>query len=172
MLNNADQKRTVSARRLPQTAVLVEQDMWRHPKRPVVQIATPYRLVTDETVWLTQFPPFYTLGQQSWPGQFVSGRFPLHIWPRMMSWAFEWHDPARELVLEAGQPWFYIGVETEDPMRPISIVEAEMTEALRTYCKGLDGVVNYVSRTYSLFETARERRPTVLLKKVVRGSSD
>jgi len=39
----------------------------------------------------------------------------------------------------------------------------EMTDALRAYTNGMRGVTNYVSRTFSLFNTARARRPKSLL---------
>lgn len=36
----------------------------------------------------------------------ISGRFPIHIWPRHLMWTFEWHDTSQDLVLTRGQPWF------------------------------------------------------------------
>jgi hypothetical protein len=53
--------------------------------------------------------------------------------------------------------------ETEDPSRPVRLIEAERTPELSAYMEGLAGVTNYVRRTYSLFATARERRPSRLL---------
>ena len=29
----------------------------------------------------------------------MGGRFPVHIWPRPLSWGFEWHDVTKPLVL-------------------------------------------------------------------------
>ena len=147
-----------------QAVAPVAPELWRSPQRPVVQIATPFRLISDEAVWVTQLPPFATPEQQSWPGAFVPGRFPVQLWPRMLSWAFEWHDPTQELVLREGEPWFYLKFESQDPIRRIEMVEARMTPALRRYCQGLDGVVHFVKRTYSLFEVARRRRPERLLE--------
>lgn len=154
---------TISPRRIGQIAVPVERELWRDPRRPLVQVATPFRFVADEPLWITQLPPFNAPHQRAWPGAFIAGRFPLHIWPRAISWAFEWHDPSRELVLEAGAPWFYIKLESREPMRRIAFVEARMTPSLRKFCSGLDGVVHYVNRTFSLFEVAKRRRPETLL---------
>jgi hypothetical protein len=50
----------------------------------------------------------------------------------------------------------------------VRLVEAEMTPALEQYLKGMDTVTQYVSRTFSLFPTARSRRPQQLLTKVKR----
>jgi len=166
LINTAEPSRTVSQQYLSSFAVLMERDLWRHPERPVVQVVTPYRFLADETVWLAQLPAFSLYRKEPWPGIFVGGRLPIHIWPRLMSWAFEWHDPGRELVLNAGEPWYYIKLESEDPTRPVAMVEAAMTPELRTFCQGLDGVIHFANRTFSLFETAKQRRPARLLQQV------
>jgi hypothetical protein len=93
----------------------------------------------------------------------VGGRLPIHIWPRVMMWAFEWYDQSQDLIIQRGEPWFYVRFETEDPSRPVRLVEAEMTPQLREYLNGIRTVTNYVNQTYSLFATARERRPKTLL---------
>src|SRR5215213_2111521 len=80
-----------------------------------------------------------------------------------LMWAFEWHDPKQDLVLKRGEPWFYVRFETEDPSRPVKLVEAERTPEVKEYLGGLSAVANYVNRTFSLFSTARERRPKTLL---------
>ncbi len=156
---------TISPRVIDQIAVLVDPNLWRDPQRPVVQVSTPFRFVADDPLWLTQLPPFNTLAHRAWPGAFVAGRFPVHIWPRSISWAFEWHDTSKELVLEQGAPWFYLKFESTEPMRPIEVVAARMTPELRQYCSGLDGVVRYVNRTFSLFGVARSRRPATLMRR-------
>ena len=89
----------------------------------------------------------------------IGGRVPIHDWPRVLSWAFEWHRPEKDLILTRGEPWFCARFEIEDPSRKISLVEAEMTPELAQYLKGMDTVTQYVSRTFSLFPTARSRRP-------------
>ena len=40
-----------------------------------------------------------------------------------------------------------------------------MTPELRQFCSGLDGVVHYVNRTFSLFGVARSRRPATLMRR-------
>jgi hypothetical protein len=82
--------------------------------------------------------------------------------------AFEWHDTGQDLILKRGEPWFCARFETEDPSRKISLVEAEMTPELQQYLKGMDTVTQYVARTFSLFPTARSRRPKQLLVKAKR----
>jgi hypothetical protein len=112
---------------------------------------------------MTQVPPFTHYPKHPWPGLLIGGRFPIHVWPRHLMWAFEWYEPGKELLLRRGDPWFYVRFETEDPSRPVKLVEAEMTEPLRHYLDSISTVTNYVSRTFSLFATAKERRPKTLL---------
>jgi hypothetical protein len=141
---------------------------WREPGKPVLQIKTPYRFVADEPVWINQLPPFYHYRTPPLPGVMIGGRFPIHDWPRILMWAFEWHDVSQDVVLKRGEPWFCVRFETEDPSRQVRLVEAEMTEEFRTYLRGMDAVTQYVSRTFSLFPTARSRRPKQLLTKARR----
>lgn len=141
---------------------------WRHPQRPLVQISTPYYFVADEVCWMNQLPPYLTYRDPPWPGVVVGGRLPIHIWPRQMMWAFEWHDVSKPLILRRGEPWFLLRFETEDPTRPVRPVEAEWTSEMTEFANGSEAVTNYVKRTWSLFKTAERRRPAKLIKKVER----
>jgi len=141
---------------------------WRELSKPVLQLHTPYRFVADETVYINQLPPFYHYRPTPLPGVMIGGRYPIDVWPRILMWAFEWHDTGQDLILQRGEPWFCARFETEDPSRKISLVEAEMTPELQQYLKGMDTVTQYVARTFSLFPTARSRRPKQLLVKAKR----
>ena len=144
---------------------LSAQNQWRHPDRPLIQIGTPYRFISDEPCYMSQMPPLLHYRRDPLPGVFIGGRFSIHVWPRIMMWAFEWLEPQKPLVLRRGEPWFYLRFETEDPTRPVRMVEAEWTPELERYAKGTDGVPNYVKRTFSLFPIAAKRRPKKLLVK-------
>jgi hypothetical protein len=161
--NLAGPNSPITAKKIQQSVVLTNPSQWRYPHRPVVQIETPYRFLSDDVVYMEQLPPFLTYRQDPWPGMLIGGRLPIHIWPRSMMWAFEWWEPGRDLILKRGEPWFLVRFETQDPTRKTRLVEAEMTPQLREYCQGLDGVTNYVNQTYSLFDVAKERRPQTLL---------
>jgi hypothetical protein len=161
-------KSSVVARSLANLASFSLRKQWRHPQRPLLQIRTPYVFVSDDTVFMTQLPPILHYREPQWPGILVGGRIPIHIWPRLLTWAFEWHDLDKELVLSRGEPWFYVRFETQSPGAHTRLVEAELTPELKQYLAGLNGVVNYVNGTFSLFNTARKRRPTRLLTKLQR----
>ena len=159
---------SIRPRYLDQIMTIIRREEWPNPNRPIVQLATPYVFVADEPVWMTQTPPFNHYPQTPLPGIVIGGRLPIDIWPRQMTWAFEWYDTSKPIVLKRGQPWFYVNFETQDPSRPIRLIEAEKTPALTEHIKGLTGVTNYVNQTYKLFETARKRRPKKLLTPVKR----
>ncbi len=142
---------------------LMPQEEWRHPNRPILQVATPFYFVADDPVYISTMPAFYHFNARPQPGIALGGRFPIHTWPRQMIWAFEWYDPTKDLIINRGDPWFYLGFETEDPSRHIRLIEAEMTPVLKDYISGLRNVTAYVNRTFSLFKTAEERRPKTLL---------
>ena len=93
LINAAGDQATVRNKQLGQMAVLVNQREWRHPDRPIIQIITPYLFIADEPVYMTLMPPFNYLRAEPLPGVFIGGRLPIHIWPRHMMWAFEWHEP-------------------------------------------------------------------------------
>lgn len=156
---------------LARMLVMGDRKEWRHEDRPLIQIITPYHFIADEQMYLTQLPPFNHYRSPQLPGVLIGGRLPIDVWPRQMMWAFEWHDTSQNIVLKRGEPWFYVRFEPNDPSRPVRLVEAELTEDLREYLKGMSAVANYVNRTYSLFNTARSRRPAKLLVPKKRGSA-
>ncbi|THD35119.1 MAG: hypothetical protein E7773_11715 [Sphingomonas sp.] len=136
---------------------------WRHPQRPVLQMLTPFVFVTDDPVYINQYPPIFHYSGDSRPGIPISGRFPIDIWPRALMWAFEWHDTSKDLILRRGEPLFYVRFEGTDPAAPIRLIEAKKTPELESFMASISGVTEFVGQTYSLFKTARERRPAKLL---------
>lgn len=165
LINAAGANSAIRSRHLREMVAVMNRAEWRHPDRPVLQLVTPYTFVADEPVYMTQTPPYLAWRDPPLPGVMIGGRVPVHVWPRQLMWAFEWMDPGRDLVLRRGEPWFYVRFETEDPSRQVRLVEAELTAELREYLDGMASVTNYVKRTFSLFDTARERRPAKLLVK-------
>ena len=162
--NLAGASSPVRASRLADIVHLVNEAEWRHPDRPTVQMSLPYVFVSDEPVYLSQFPPFQHYRSDPWPGTLFGGRFPIDVWPRPLMWAFEWHDVEKPLRLSRGEPLFWCQFETVPPDRPFRLVEAARTPELEAWLEGMAGVVNHVNRTFSLFRTARERRPAVLVR--------
>jgi hypothetical protein len=161
--NVAGHQSTIRQPQLEKMIVMTHPSEWPHPERPIIQMMTPYLFVADEPVYLTQLPAFYHYGDKAFPGLTIGGRFPIHIWPRELTWAFEWHDPSRDIMLRRGDPLFYLQFEIVDPARRIRLIEAQMTPEVRGYAMGIRGVTNYVNRTFGLFGTAKSRRPRRIL---------
>ena len=80
--------------------------------------------------YLTQLDAFGHYRKNPLPGTIFGGRFPIHIWPRPLMWAFEWHEPQKDIILKRGEPLFYCQFEAEGPDRPVQMVEAERTPEL------------------------------------------
>lgn len=166
--NKMGEQSPVRGNKLAQLVTLVAEPEWRYRDRPTLQIKTPYLFLADEPVFITQTPPFMHYLHAPWPGTLFGGRFPIHVWPRPLMWAFEWHDVSKDLILKRGDPWFYVGFETVTADRAITLIEAEMTPELDEYTQQIAGAVGYVNQTFSLFKNAEKRRPKSLLKALQR----
>lgn len=156
-------KSPIRAEMLQKWIVFQPRHEWRHPQRPVLQMLTSYVFVSDDPVYINQYPPILHYTGETRPGTQICGRFPIDVWPRALMWAFEWHDTSKDLILRRGEPLFYIRFEGPDPAAPVRLVEAQKTPELQSYIASITGVTEFVGQTYSLFKTARERRPAKLL---------
>lgn len=144
--------------------VLHPQAEWRHPERPIMQMIAPYVFIADEPCYVVQTPPYLHYFPTPRPGVQVCGRFPVHVWPRPLSWGFEWHDMGKPMTFKRGEPWFYVHFETENPAGRIRLVEQEPSEELDAYVNSIVDVSNFVNKTFSLFAEAKARRPQTLVK--------
>ena len=168
LINRAGTSSTIRANKLGEVLTLVNEAEWRFPDRPTVQLSLPYCFIADELVYVTQLSAFMHYRRDPLPGTIFGGRFPLNIWPRPLMWAFEWHEPEKDIVLKRGEPRFYVQFEGEGPERPVQVVEAERTPELQKYLEQIGGVVNYVNQTFGLFKAAEALRPAKLLTPKVR----
>lgn len=165
LINRAGTASSIRGNKLGEVLTLVSEAEWRYPDRPTVQLSLPYCFIADETVYVTQLSAFMHYRPDPLPGTIFGGRFPLNIWPRPLMWAFEWHDPTKDIILRRGEPLFYVQFEANGPDRPVQLVQAERTPELQTYMEQIGGVVNYVNQTFGLFKAAEAMRPAKLLKR-------
>jgi hypothetical protein len=161
--NMLEDKSPIRSEALQRWIVFQPRHEWRNPQRPVLQMLTAFVFVSDDPVYISQLPPVLHYTGDTRPGTQISGRFPIDIWPRALQWAFEWHDTTKDLILKRGEPFFYVRFETPDPAAPVRLIEAKKTPELESYIASITGVTEFVGQTYSLFKTARERRPARLL---------
>lgn len=163
LINRAGAASPIRSNKINEILSLVQESEWRFPDRPTIQMKLPYVFLADEPVYLTQLDAFGHYRTNPLPGTIFGGRFPIHVWPRPLMWAMEWHDTKRDLVLRRGEPLFYLQFEGFDPARPIAVAEAQRTEELDAYLNEISGVVNYVDKTFSLFKEAENIRPKRLV---------
>lgn len=163
LVNRLGAASPVRSGKLGDVIKLVDEVEWRYPDRPTIQLVLPYCFIADELCYLTQLSAFLHYRRDPLPGTIFGGRFPLNVWPRPLMWAFEWHEPEKDLILRRGEPLFYCQFEGTDPSRPVQVVEAERTPELVTYMDQIGGVVNYVNQTFGLFRAAEALRPAKLV---------
>lgn len=163
LVNRAGVASPIRNNKLNEVLVMVSEAEWRYPDRPTIQMVLPYVFIADEPVWMTQLGAFAHYRKDPLPGTLFGGRFPISLWPRPIMWAFEWHEPEKDIVLRRGEPLFYCQFEGTSPDRPVQLVEAVRTAELQSYMEAVSGAVNYVSQTFSLFRAAEEMRPKKLL---------
>lgn len=163
LINRAGSASPIRSNKINEILSLVAESEWRFPDRPTIQMKMPYVFLADEPVYITQLDAFGHYRRDPLPGTIFGGRFPIHVWPRPLMWAMEWHDTTKDLILKRGEPLFYLQFEGFDPMRPVALVEAERTPELDTYLNELSGVVNYVDKTFALFKEAERIRPARLV---------
>lgn len=163
LVNRAGTASPIRGGKLNEVLSLVSEAEWRFPDRPTIQLHLPYLFIADEMLFISQLAPFMHYRPDPLPGTIFGGRFPISLWPRPLMWAFEWHEPQKDLVLSRGEPLFYVQFEGIDPSRPVQMVEAERTAELQAYLDKLSGIVNYVNQTFSLFKAAEAVRPKKLL---------
>ena len=97
--------------------------------------------ITDDEIFMTQLPPFLDYKHNLWPGVMTAGRFPIDVWPRILSWGFEWVDKKKDLIFKRGDPWFYVFFESHNPNDQIKLIMADNTEELtiqKRNCKKLN----------------------------------
>lgn len=153
---------TISAAALRSVLVVDSPMQWRASHRPIIQLACPYVFVSDDDVVIQQFTPTMHYSATSWPGLVIPGEFPIRNWVRPLSWAFEWYDLRRPLVITEGQPWCYVrffGLESSN----IKLARIEQTPEITNYQKEIKDVARFTNRTFDLMSRAAARRPERLL---------
>ena len=159
LINRAGIGSEIRANKLGQVLSLVNEAEWRYPDRPTVQLALPYCFVAEEMCYITQLDAFAHYRKVPLPGTIFGGRFPINAWVRPLMWAFEWHDTTKDLIIQRGDPLFYVQFEGDGPDRAINLQAIERTPEIEAWIEKMSGVVNYVNQTFSLFKAAEAMRP-------------
>jgi hypothetical protein len=137
---------------------------WRSPNRPIIQLRCPYVFVSDDDVTVEQSAPWLHHLQPAWPGVIIAGAFEIRSWVRTLSWAFEWYDLSRPLVIRAGEPWSYVRLITASKA-VVKLARIERTSKIADLQKQVTGITNYTSNAIELIDRVEARRPARLLPK-------
>jgi hypothetical protein len=137
---------------------------WRSPNRPVIQLRCPYVFVSDDNVTVEQTAPWLHYHQPTWPGVAIAGAFEIRNWVRPLSWAFEWYELSRPLVIRSGEPWSYVRLIPASKS-VVKLARIERTSAIADLQKQVTGITNYTSNALDLISRVEARRPARLLPK-------
>ena len=144
---------------------LMQPHLWRTSTHPVIQIKVPYFFLSDEPCYMTMLAPYMSSTISRWPGAMIGGRMPITIWPRILNFAFEWHNLDEDLILRRGNHLCYLYFESSALRTKPNLFELEYTNELKEFRAGISATPKYISNTFSLFKTAISRRPKKLLRK-------
>lgn len=155
--------KTLGLKTLQKVLQVVPPAIWESPERPTLQLMLPYLFVSDESVYVEQTPPFLSPQAVSRPLLLYPGRFPIDVWPRQLNFSFQWTDPGQDILIERGQPLFYVRFLPEQRDRKLRLIEAERTRELESFLHSVRDVTSVVDRSFGLLARAAELRPPKLL---------
>ena len=155
--------KTLSLKTLQTVLQVTPPSIWESPQRPTLQLMLPYVFISDESVYVEQTPAFFSPAAANWPLLVYPGRFPIDVWPRQVNFSFQWTDPGRDILIERGQPLFYLRFLPAQRDRKVRLVEAERTRELENFMSAVRDVTSVVDRSFSLLTRAAELRPPKLL---------
>lgn len=156
-------QKTLTLETLRKVLQVMPPSIWESPERPTLQLMLPYLFISDESVYVEQTPAFLSPSSANWPLLLYPGRFPIDVWPRQLNFSFQWTDSSRDILIERGQPLFYVRFLAEQRDRKIRLVEAERTRELENFMSSVRDVTGVVDRSFGLFKRAAELRPPQLL---------
>lgn len=140
--------------------ILEEKDAWASPDVPVMQIALPFMLFTDDPeVWVDVVPSDRNVSR-ALPIATVGGFMPIYGWSRGLSWAIEWVDTSvEELYLSHDMTMFNLLFS-----KPVKLEYQEWNEDFKKQWKQISNVSKNRRETNQLYPTALERRPKKILR--------
>lgn len=139
---------------------------------PVIQINTPYVFFADVPVTIQLIPAIYN--PKEIPGDIIPGEFDIHAWQRTVQWALEWKDTSKPLVINRGDPLFYVKfIVHGDPAEKVRLVRLKPTEEILRPILRAQGSANLGIKTFDLFNIARKwRKPRYITKENIWNPGD
>ena len=134
--------------------IMEEKEAWGSQDKPVLQIAMPIMLFTDDPeVWMDVIPSDRNSGKNL-PISTIPGFMPIYGWSRGLSWAFEWTDLKQdECVLDEETIMFNLLFS-----KPVKIKYVEWNETFSKQWNQIVGSSINRRNTNTLYPDALERR--------------
>lgn len=144
---------------LRDSVVLHRQGERRDPARPVIRIVAPSNFAAGEPCYVVQTPPCSGYAPAPRPGVQVGG-----IWPRPLSWGFEWRDAEQLLRLRRDEPSVFKSFKIGKPAAHVRLVETEMTPKREGNASSIVDGSNYANKTFSMVADAKAHRAATLVR--------
>ena len=124
---------------------------WLNPNYPVFQITTPYIFFSSNECELVQRFPRLLIGK-GYPFRLIEGQFPIHSWRRPLSWAIEWVDVKKDIILKRGIPWFDLSFIGNKNKKTLNLKKQKLTKSLLDEIYANRDVTKYIRGTSKLME--------------------
>ena len=132
---------------------------WGTPSRPLLQILTQILFVADEDVWMETFMPIFHYRNNPLPIRQAFGRYNICDWQRPISCAFEWVDISKEIIIEEGEPLFYVRFLEPTFSKKITLKKIKFSGELKKHSDMCKSLVDVVKNTKNYFKIHRLMRP-------------
>lgn len=139
------------------------KSQWSAPDRPAVQWLLNSLLVADAPAWAETMAPLLSARARAWPGVVIPGVLDIQRWVRPFQWVFEWHDPDRELCIEAGEPIQYVCLHAPDADARFLPEPLPDSPELRHAIVRCAKLAPFQRNALACIEEAHARRPAQLL---------
>lgn len=149
LVNRDGSRSAVRSNKLGKILHLVNENEWRYPDKPTIQLSLGYCFVAEEVCYITQLDAFAHYRPEPLPGTIFGGRFPIHAWLRPLMWAFEWHDTSKDLIMKRGDPLCYCQFEADGPDRPVQVLAVKRTAEIERWMASMQGVSGLINQTFS-----------------------
>lgn len=139
--------------------------LWHNENRPILQMDLFQGFVADEPVWVEITMPTMDSKTRRLPGRTIPGEFDVYSWQRGLSFAFEWIESDRPLIIEKDDPLYYVRFHSTDPSDKFKIIKIDYTDELnksRVRCE--NSKFFYKNNAWKLLNINRLLRPKKFIK--------
>ncbi len=124
---------------------------WLNKDYPIFQITTPYVFFANKPIDIIQRFPRLLIGK-NYPFRLIEGKFPIDKWKRPLSWAVEWIDTKKDIIIKRGMPWFDLNFNSTNIKDSFKLVKKKFTKSDEAELLSTKDITNYIKGTNKLME--------------------